>query len=390
MSSLPAWLLLFLASSLQADGGTPFELDKKLRKTRVEKDAHALAASFGEGAGSSRLENKAYAVEIDGRKLLFFDVDRDRKLTSADGVTFEGQRFVVPLPEELLLAGGQYAYRFEGTRSVALCRTELGLDPDVFPTVIAITEVRMRAGLKPLVIESEASKAARAHLDYLETNRVVRNRRITMDAHHEHPDRAGYSAEGALAGATGILGVGPSLTEDVLGWYASTFHGVKLLAPTLERIGIARRHGLSLVFPAPMNASVAAGPGRIQLHPPDGALDVPPGFSSAGEVPSPVPGDSLGAGTGFPLFVRLPPALQARRDSTLELRNAAGELVRGYLSTPSDPASPLFPRNMGCVFFIPATRLEDGEHYTASFLQEGMREPLTWSFQTWKWKPKRP
>jgi len=387
--SLPAWLPLFLAASLQADGETPFELEKALRRTKVEKDAHALAASFPDEVGSG-LDRKAYAVEVDGRKLLFFDVDRDRKLTSADGVSFEGQRFVVPLPEELLLSGGQYTYRFEGTGSVALRRTELGLDPDVFPTAVAITEVRMRAGLKPLVIESEASEAARAHLDYLEANRVVRNRRITMDAHREHPRRPGYSSAGARAGATGILGGGPSLTEDVLGWYASTFHGVKLLDPALERIGIARRHGLSLVFPATENAPDAQGPGGIQLHPPDGALDVPAGFSKGGEVPSPVPGRSLGAGTGFPLFVRLPPALQARRDSTLELRNAAGELVRGYLSTPSDPASPLFPRNMGCVFFIPATRLEDGEHYTASFLQEGMREPLTWSFQTWKWKPKRP
>ena len=73
--------------------------------------------------------------------------------------------------------------------------------------------------------------------------------------------------------------------------------------------------------------------------------------------------------------------------SSFELRDASASLVRGHLSTPNKPASAVFPRNMGCVFFIPATRLENGQVYTVSFQQEGMEEPLVWSFRTWEWEP---
>ena len=75
--------------------------------------------------------------------------------------------FVVSLPEELLVSSGQYSYRFDGLKALLLRRTELELDPAIFPSARTLTEVRIRAGLRPLVLENEASEAARSHLSLI-------------------------------------------------------------------------------------------------------------------------------------------------------------------------------------------------------------------------------
>lgn len=352
-----------------------------LEKVKVEKGDYILVEELGGTLGL--IGRRPYAVEVDGRELVFFDLDRNGSLDGRDGFAMAGHPFVVPLPEELLLAGGQYAYRFEGTRRIVLRRSELGLDAECFPTAVALTEVRVRAGLRPLVIDARLSDDARKHLDYLEENGVV-GRHLTLDAHDEHPRRPGYSEEGARAGRIGILGNSESLTSDVMAWYASVFHGARLLDPTVTHAGLARRHGISLLYPRAGEDE----PREVRVHPPDGARHVPPNFSRGGEVPSPVPDRRLGAGTGFPISIWLPPAERNKRVLALTMHDSAGVEVKGYVSSPIEPASKHFPRNMGCAFFIPGTRLEDGETYTVSFRLEG-GVAKRWSFRTWQWEPRR-
>lgn len=352
----------------------------RLEEIRVDEDAFRLA----EGV-DGQLGRKAYAASIDDRALYFFDLDGDKQLTAAaDGLAVEGQPFVVALPEELLLSTGQYSFRFKGVRELVLTRGELDHDEEIFPMAIAITEVRIRAGLTPLVVDQLASEHARQHLDYLQQNGIVRGR-LTLEAHNEDPRRPGYSREGAYAGRHGLLASGRSLSEDVMSWFSTVYHGVKLLDPRVRRIGLARRHHLSLL--CPLLGAEQRAVEHFQIHPPDGARKVPANFSLGGEIPSPIPGPSFGAGRGFPLFVRLPTRSQMARVTTFELRNSSGTSLRGNLSSPAQPANLRFPENAGCAFFIPGTRLENGESYTATFQMDGMAEPLVWSFQSWEWEP---
>ncbi len=374
--------LLCAGPRFAQDEATSVDLDV----VKFAKDIYRLSPSLTRVVKSAENKlRKAYAAEIGGRRVLFFDVDKDRKLTGEDGFALEGLPFVVPLPEELLLGTGQFSYRFEGTHRIVLLRSDLGLGDRVFPQAIALTEVRVRAGLQPLVADSRASGDARAHLDYLHQNDVVRYRQLTLEAHRQSPRKPGYSEAGARAGLIGILGSGTSLTEDVMAWFSSAYHGVKLLDPRLERVGIAREHEMSLVYPLLESMRLE----EPLVQPPDGARQVPPNFSRGGEVPSPIPDRSLGAGTGFPLFVLLPRDSVMRPVTRFELHDSAGTAVRGYVSTPSKPANKAFPKNMNCAFFIPYTVLELGELYTATFEQEGMTESLRWSFKTWEWKPKK-
>ncbi|MAB79438.1 MAG: hypothetical protein CMJ89_08800 [Planctomycetes bacterium] len=375
--------LLFSVSVAFALASVPGAQEEsyRLKEISVNRDEFRLAAGV-----VGQLGRKAYAAEIDDRTLYFLDLDRDKQLSAAaDGLAIEGQPFVVALPEKLLLSRGQYSFRFKGVRELVLTREELGHDEEIFPMAIAITEVRIRAGLTPFVVDQVASGHARQHLDYLKRNSIVSGR-LTMEAHGEDPRRPGYSQGGAYAGRYGILAAGRSLSEDVMSWFTSAYHGAKLLDARVRRIGLARRHHLSLICPVPGAEERAVE--NFQVHPPDGARAVPANFSSGGEVPSPIPGSSLGAGKGFPLFVLLPTRCQMARVTTFELRASSGTSIRGHLSSPAQPANPLFPRNVGCAFFIPSTRLEDGETYTATFQMDGMTEPLVWSFQTWDWELK--
>lgn len=369
------------AASLWAPERPPEERVVPLARQALEQDLHRLAPGV-----AGKLPRHAYAATVDERTYLLVDLDGNRRIEPGhDGLALAGFASVVVLPEELLLPSGAFAFELDGVRRLRLFpRGELA--PELLPHVAALTELRVRAGVAPLRIDAEASAHAALHLDYLATNRVIRGA-LTLDAHREDPRRPGYTPEGAKAGRAGLLGTGRTLTEDMLGWYASTFHGAILLDPALREVGLARKHGVSLLYPVGHDEP-ARRSRELVVHPPDGARGVPPGFAPGGEVPSPVPGRRLGRGTGFPLTVRLPRAWRNRPVLHFELRDADGVEQPGYVSSPREPASPDFPDNAGCAFFVPRTRLEDGTVYSASFRLEGMAEPLRWSFRTWEWEPR--
>jgi len=360
---------MLLAGAAVDDGET---IRVRLRSTSIKAGSYRLAPGL-----PGEIPKKAWRVKLFGRKYLFFDLDGDGRLEAGggDGFTLEGSPFVVSLPQALLLAEGQF-WPAHVKKDLVLTLQELELDAEVLEAVAELNALRLRGALAPVAIDIEACGHAELHLDYLEFNGLIRMQ--TLDIHHEDPEARGYTSGGAKAGQVGVIGFGHSLREDLAGWYASAYHAAKILDPNLKRVGIARKHDLSLLYPTD-----APWHGREPwVHPADGAVDIPTEFSRGGEIPNPAPGTEMGRGTGFPLLVLLPRSLRARELVTFELFGPRDEPVPGFASAPSRPASQDLPDNLGCAFFVPKAPLAGETRYRARLEIEGMTAPLEWSFTT--------
>jgi len=180
--------------------------------------------------------------------------------------------------------------------------------------------------------------------------------------------------------AAGDYGPAPGIPVELpaRAWYASAFHGVKLLDPHLRRIGVARSHHHSLL-------DVLGKPWRGRepvVHPADGQAEVWLGVSPGGEIPNPVQGTDYGRRCGFPVTVMLPVADQKKQVLRFELLDAGGRPVKGHLSSPGRVANASMPSNLGCVFFIPRKRLAGNTRFEARLTLEGRHRPIAWSFTT--------
>lgn len=345
----------------------------RLSSINVKQDAFHLAPGI-EGA----LPKRAWRAKVGASRYLFFDLDGDGVLTpgAGDGLGLPGGPFVVPLPRSLLVPEGQFALSVDG-RNLMLVREPLGLAPELVGEAALLNEIRLRGALAPVVIDVEASRHAAAHLDYLEFNNVDRPE-LTLDIHHEELGARGYTPEGAKAGQLGVIGLGQSFRQDLEGWYASIYHGAKILDPDLRRVGVARKHRLSICYPVE-----EPWVGRVPVvHPADGARDIPLDYTAGGEIPNPAPGTDLGRGCGFPLVVHLPRSLHAKELVKFQLLDPRYREVEGFASSPSRPANEVLPDNLGCAFFIPRAPLLGGVLYHARLEIEGMDAPLEWSFTT--------
>jgi hypothetical protein len=351
----------------------------RLKSTSVKEGSYRLASGL-----AGELPKKAWRAKLFGRRYLFFDLDGNGRIEpgAADGFALEKTPFVVSLPQALLFPEGQY-WPSHDDKDLVLTRQELGLDAELVADIAELNTMRMRGARTPVAIDVEACRHAELHLDYLEFNGLVQT--LSLDIHNEDPGARGYTVEGAKAGQVGVIGFGRSLTEDLSGWYASAYHGAKILDPKLMRVGVARKHNLSLLYPVQV-------PWRGRepvLHPADGAVDIPVHFSPGGEIPNPAPGTNMGRGTGFPLIVMLPRSLHAKALVAFELFAPRDELVPGYVSTPHEPASQDLSDNLGCAFFVPEKPLAGATLYRARLEIEGMSAPLEWSFTTAKVEKER-
>jgi len=364
-----AWTLL--AGAAVDDDET---IRVRLKSTSIKDGSYRLAPGLAD-----ELPKKAWRVKLFGRKYLFFDLDDDGRLEpgGGDGFTIEKAPFVVSLPQALLMPEGQFWPAHEG-KDLVLTRQELELEAELVEVAAELNALRLRGALAPIAIDLEACAHAELHLDYLEFNGL--SRKLSLNIHHEDPEARGYTLEGAKAGQVGVIGFGRSLREDLAGWYASAYHGAKILDPKLKRVGLARKNNLSLLYPTD-----APWHGREPwVHPADGAVDIPTEFSRGGEIPNPAPGTDMGRGAGFPLIVLLPRSLHRKRLVAFELFGRRDKPVPGFASAPSQPASPDLADNLGCAFFVPEEPLAGETRYRARLEIEGLPAPLEWSFTTAK------
>jgi hypothetical protein len=330
----------------------------------------------GRDFGGATIPASGWQARVGTQTVVFVDLSANGTLEpEQDGFCLPPSAFVVPIPPVLLLGAGQFDVAFDGVKSVSLTKQVLGGAADALVGDAAlVSELRVRAGVRPAVLDKDACAACEKHCQYLKLNKMT-DGGVGLSPHHEDPAKPGYTAEGERAGRGGCLGFGePNLKQAMLDWYATAWHGVPIVDPSATRFGVAQKNGVSIFY-----ACEHGGPGGAFPHPPDGAREIPTSFGERGEAPNPVPGTQYAEKCGFPILVMLD---NQNRDLTAAIvKSPKGERVKGTISCPAHPATPEWPTNSDCALFIPSAPLAPATKYSVRFeFKDG--EALEWSFTT--------
>jgi hypothetical protein len=326
----------------------------------------------------------AFQAKIGSDTFLFLDLNNDEKLEpDVDGLSMPSvSSFVVPLPDKLLLKGGQFVPVFEETKSVQLTPDDLGAAKSTAADASVLTEIRLRIGLRPFTIDPKGTVDAEKHLDYMKANGLAVGGALSVSPHREVETNPGYSPEGDKAGRGGnIFRDRSDLKRAITSWYSTPFHGANLINPALRKVGPAVKHNVCILY------FVDAGnyPNAPFCHPPEGATGIPTAFANGDdwEYPNPVPGHpDNGRGCGFPISLRTDGLSVDVLSATLA--DAGGKSVAGTFSSPTNPAHPTVTGNMRCAFFIPSKPLSPNTTYKATFKLAGDQPAVTSSFTTGK------
>ena len=369
------------ADARQGAGGRPKPFVATPLRVALQKMPVAKGSALPGFGVTAALPAEAFRAKVGANVVRFFDLDADGKLAvGTDGMAIDDAPFVVPIVAELLLRDGQFQVAFDGTATVVLAPEDLGPVRDLVSEAAVLTEMRMRAGLKPFALDLKCSAACRSHCDYVVGNGLLEGT-IGISIHDEDPARTGWTKEGAAAGTTSDLWpFATSLEEALLVFYATVWHAVPIFDPAVERVGVA-------IVPKKiaMLGFVGIAPGKIDFaHPVDGATGIPCEFNRNGEVPSPVPGRGNASGCGFPVLMRLSGKLGELESA--QLLDPKGRAVGGTSSSPENPANREWPTNSKCAAFVPSMPLLAGTTYHAVFKFKGAAEPVRWSFTTRKAK----
>ena len=319
-----------------------------------------------------------WRVTVGKDTLLFFDINGDGQLeANNDGLGINPFGYVVPIPETLLLKTGQYRVAFDGVKCLLLTPEDLAPVQKLASDAALVTELRVRGGLKPLVLDLKACAAAEKHLDYLKLNGLA-DGSGNMTSHEEQQGRPGYTPEGAVAGRDSDIEFGSAnLLTGIQNNYECAWHGSPIMYPRLFRFGVALKHGMTLFYFSQRDWKLE----RIYMHPPDGAVGLPRAFGQGGELPNPVPGTKNGSGCGFPVFIHLVPPY--RELVSAQVTDASGRPVTGTFSSPAKPANPAeWPKNSGIAVFIPTKPLLANTGYRVEFKFADPKEPVKWTFTT--------
>lgn len=339
---------------------------------QVRLKSGALRPGFGFDVRPCDL---VFRARVGRTQLDFHDLNSDGRLQpDVDGLSIPDVPFVVRLPASILLESGQFALEFDGVKGLILRAQLLQLPPQVIADAALFTELRIRSGLAPVLLDPALCEACVKHCDYLALN-SINDGSAGMATHDEDPAKPGYTEEGARAGAGSSIGFEKSVKVALLGNYCSAWHGCPMVAEGLRTFGVAAKHGVTLVYFGRHDAAPTAVP---QPFPADGATQVYRNFCESGEEPNPVPGSEWGRGCGAPIYVSNGSGMGALK--AVLVKDARGREVIGTMSCPQRPANPQWPTNSGLALFLPSQPLASNTTYKVEFEFES--GSLAWSFRT--------
>jgi hypothetical protein len=347
---------------------------KVLPLNPVELKKFPMRAGFD--LAGTKIPATGWTAKVGSVLCVFVDLNGDGVLApEMDGVGITTAPFIVPIPAVILASHGQFDVSFEGVKSLVLKGQALGKLTPLVQDVSIVTELRIRAGLRPLVLEAGPSAACEKHCDYLKANAMA-DGSGGMKAHEELEHKPGYTTDGWTAGRKSCIGFAyQSLKPAILDWYATAWHGAPMLDPSVTKFGVALKNGVAMFYPS----DAGGAPARPALHPADGATEVPTTFGARGEIPNPVPGTPNGVGCGFPIMMRLVNKSVVLKAATV--KDSKGSAITGNLSCPTRPANPEWPENSGLALFIPSVPLAPKTKYSVRFELEGAPS-VDWSFTT--------
>lgn len=244
----------------------------------------------------------------------------------------------------------------------------------------AVNELRRQAGLRPVPLDAERSKACAAHALYLSLNAPTE---AALNWNEEKPDRPGYSEAGAAAARTAAIQGGGGPVEAVAGLVDSFISRPRLLDPHLRSLGLgytpfARGGWIWVIDLNPGSGRDAAG--KVFLYPAPDQEEVPLVYP-ANETPSPIPPENKERRAGYAITADFSGGATPK-EASAKLLDEMGSEIEGMLSTPDKPAIASFPQRSLC--FLPRAPLHPNTRYTMTFQAEIEGKPWrrTWSFTT--------
>jgi outer membrane protein assembly factor BamB len=402
-------LALGLAFATVLAGPSPAPAQDGETVTRALETVSVDTAHYRPGHGvTAALPTSARAFGVDGgpydnSQFLLFDLNGDGRITpETDGVALKKFPFVVPLPKKLLLPAGQGRVQVEG-ETLTLEWDDLEVPAEVRRQASFLTNLRIRAAARPVMLSDSASRHARWHCDYLEKNKTGEGL-ASLSVHSEREGAPGYTEEGYRAARNSVVAQGHDTYDDALwAWYRTPFHGQVLTDPTLRVAGVAHRNGTSLLYPV-----ASEGPERAYVFPPDGATGMPRKFNPGGETPDPRPRPGT---FGTPIYMYVPPTSDVQRSAamvalyegetektvteiirsqndSLQERLMSGSSVDKTVSSPTSPAKSVLraydkgyipaPNNYNVIVYTPEETLAPDTEYSVLLSPQDR----SWSFRT--------
>jgi hypothetical protein len=251
-------------------------------------------------------------------------------------------------------------------------------DADAAKVVERINVHRKAAGLEALTLDAALSKGCSSHAEYLVKN-VDHPSTQGLGLHSESEKLPGYTKEGEKAGKASVIFLGLEGADAIDGWMGSLLHRIPLMQSRLRKIGYGAATGGPAKVTVVLDATNGLGVGKdvpVVLYPADGQKGVPLAFSP--EIPDPIP-ESLGKKAGYPVTAIFAEGALVK-DVRASLKDAAGDDVAVWLSTPEKPAAADYQRNT--VGLIPKQPLRPLETYTVTIAARvtGKAWLRTWTF----------
>jgi hypothetical protein len=253
-------------------------------------------------------------------------------------------------------------------------------DADATRVAERINAHRKAAGLEPVTLDAVLSKGCSAHAEYLVKNADHPSTR-GLGLHSEDSNLPGYTKEGERAGKAAVIFLGLAGPDAVEGWMGSLLHRIPLLQSRLRKIGYGAATGGAAKVTVVLDSTNGMGVGKdapVVLYPADGQKDVPLVFSP--EIPDPIP-ESPDKKAGYPVTAIFSEGALVK-DVKASLKDAAGNDVSVWLSTPEKPAAADYQRNT--IGLISKEPLRPMSAYTASIAARvtGKAWSRTWTFST--------
>jgi len=241
---------------------------------------------------------------------------------------------------------------------------------------------RRRAGLQPVPLDEERSKACLAHALYLAAN-APGNPMLNWS--EEKRDLSGYTEAGAALARRASIQGGGGPVEAVTGLVHSLIGRSQLLDPHLRALGLGYTPfaygGWLWVLDLERGRSESSAI-KEYLYPASNQKEVPLMYP-LDEEPSPIPPDSKSKEAGYAITAEFVSRVTVTA-ATAKLLDGQGASVEGWLTTPQQRAIADYPQRSIC--FLPKKPLKPDTRYTMTFKAEVDGQPWekTWSFTTLK------
>jgi hypothetical protein len=328
--------------------------------------------------GTAAAENpQSRKAKLEKAEYFFFDVDGNGRFNDlgVDGWARNKMSILMPLEDKTVFGASEFTWTVEADGSaISFRRAPLPLNEGQRQVLIQFNQWRLMNGLPAVTIDQQLSDACNKHCEYMEKNGEL--------THEQEADKPGYTKEGAEAGKRSCLGEeGP--VESVHLFYATFYHRLPLILPSTKAIGVGssakyaavdgltRRDKREWIYPV-----IVPGPNTF-FHP----------THFAHEAPNPLPEGAPPA--GFPITLTFLSGKITDAKVELRLKDAKGDVLTVFLSSPEHPANEKRPDNRMSICAIPRAPLAPmTTHWVkATYKLDGKECEHVWKFNTGRMGP---